>query len=891
MSWWRRPDYWRPWLSPKRREEDLERELRCHLDLEAEEQSEAGVPNEEARYAAQRAFGNATLIKEDTRTMWEWSSVERLWQDFRYAARMMARRPLFTAIAVLSLAIALGANTAVFSFARAVVFKSLPVPGADRLVILRQRNETFHIENCCFPYPFFEELRKQDAGFEEILAVNPTEVKLTDAGQTEKLQAEIVSGNYFQMLGVRPAAGRLLSDSDEQAGGANHVCVISYRLWQERFDGRPDVIGRRVLLNGEPFQIVGVSEAGFLGAALHEPHDLQIPGSRAAYKREASDVSGWGQLVARLKPGVTLDQAQARLNVIGKQVERVVGPKMSEQDDFLLREGSQGIDSKKEQFGKPLLLLLLLVVVVLLVACANLAALLLVRSVERMREAGMRVALGASRPALFRQFLVESLLLSVTGGLAGWLLASVLIQGLLDLLGPQGDGLVLQVRPDEPLFLFSAGAALIAGLVFGILPAWRAAHADPMPAVHGTPIGSGRKWLVSRFIVAGQVALSLALLFSAGLFAQTLRNLRSIDLGFHPENVSLLQIDLGGTTYRDQRAANYFDELLRRARQLPDTRAASLAQISVLSGSMEMITVKIPGYVSPNHLTPVTYFNTISDGYFRTLGMPLEAGRDFTANESHGDGNRDSSGDNSEVAVIVNQQFAHEFFAGDALGKPFLYGGGIKARVVGIAGTAKFLVVKETPHSVMYLPVTRKNYFPDGLFLQVRSTSDPRTAMGELRALHQSLDPRVPIESIATMQMQIDHALSRERLLAFLSTSLALVAVALAAIGLYGVLSFSVVRRMREIGIRMAVGAERRRILNLFLKESTWVVLGGIVLGTPLAFVSGKLASSLLYGVQPQDTGAALLATALLIGVALAATAIPAWRASRVDPLVALRHE
>jgi predicted permease len=880
---WRPSDLWRTWLSREHREQDLERELRCHLDVEAEEQSQAGVPDEEARYAAQRALGNATLIREDTRAMWEWSSVERLWQDFRYAARIMARRPVFTAIAVLSLAIALGANTAVFSFARAVVFKSLPVPGAERLVILRQRNETFHMENCCFPYRFFAEMRKQDTGFEDMLAVNPTEIKLTDAGQTEKLKAEIVSGNYFQMFGVRPAAGRLLSDSDQQAGAASHVCVISYRLWQERFGGKPDVIGRRVLLDAEPYQIVGVSEAGFLGAALHEPHDLQVPGSTAAYYQDAGDAKGWGQLVARLKPGVTLDQAQARLNVIGKQVERVAGPKMSQYDDFLLRDGSQGVDSKKEQFGKPLLLLLLLVAVVLLVACANLAALLLVRSVERMREAGMRVALGASRPALFRQFLVESLLLSVTGGLAGWLLAQVLIQALLDLLGPQGDGLLLQVRPDKILFLFSAAAALVAGLVFGLLPAWRAAHADPMPAVHGTPIGSGRKWLVSRFIVAGQVALSLALLFSAGLFAQTLRNLRSIDLGFHPENVALLRIDLSGTTYRDQRAANYFDELLRRARQLPDTRAASLAQISVLSGSMEMITVTIPGYVSPSHLTPTTYFNTISSGYFRTLGIPLEAGRDFTANES--------AGNNNEVAVIVNEHFAHEFFAGDALGKEFLYGGGIKSRVVGIAGTAKFLVVKETPHSVIYLPTTRKNYFPDDLFLQVRSTGDPRTAMGELRALHQGLDPRVPIGSIATMQMQIDHALSRERLLSFLSISLALVAVALAAIGLYGVLSFSVVRRMREIGIRMAVGAERQRILSLFLKESTWVVVGGIAFGTPLAFLSGKLASSLLYGVQPQDSGAAVLAMALLIGVALAATAIPAWRASRVDPIVALRHE
>lgn len=444
--------------------------------------------------------------------------------------------------------------------------------------------------------------------------------------------------------------------------------------------------------------------------------------------------------------------------------------------------------------------------------------------------------------------------------MAGWLLAHFLAQALLGLLGPQSAGLVGQVRPDATIFAFSAAATLAAGVLFGILPAWRAAHADPMPAIHGSASGSGGRWRLSRFIVAGQVALSLALLFCAGLFAQTLRNLRSIDLGFPPENLVLLHVDLGRTVYRDHGAETFFEDLLRRTRDLLSTRAASLASVSVLSGSMQSIMLQIPGYVSPNHLSPVTYFTAVSSGYFRTLGLPLFAGRDFT----------DSERESGEGGVIVNEEFAREFFAGDALGKTFSYGGGRKVRIVGIAGTAKFRWVKEDPHPVMYVPVTPQ-HFPQALFLQVRTTGDPAGAIERLRALLHNLDSRVPVDSITTMQMQIDEALARERLLAFLSTLLALITVALASIGLYGVLSFSVARRMREISIRMAVGAERRQILMLFLDEGARVVLGGIAIGVPFAFVSGRLASSLLYGLKPQDTATAVMAAAVLALVALAA--------------------
>lgn len=869
------------WLSRKNRELDFERELQTHLDLEAEEQRQAGAAPEEASYAARRAFGNTALIREDTRAAWGWAALERVWRDLRYAARMVRRKPAFATVAVLSLAIALAANTAVFSFARAIVFKQLPVSGAERLVIIRQQNEMFHMENCCFPYSFWRELRKRDSGFEDVLAVHSAEVNLTDAGQTERLQAEIVSGNYFAMLGIRPALGRLLDESDDETEGAGRVCVISHRLWQERFGATPEVVGRRVLLNAEPFLIVGVSQAGFAGASLHQPSDIQLPASMTKLLLgDGRDSFGWAELIARLKPGLGPGQAQARLNTIGKQIEQAAGQSVSDRDGFLLRDGSQGAGSKKEQFGKPVLVLLLLVAVVLLVACANLAALLLVRSVERMREAGMRMALGVSRHALFQQFLTESLLLAAAGGIAGWLLARILVQALLRLLGPQSDGLVRHVAPDVATFAFSAGATLASGVLFGVLPAWRAAHSDPIEAIRGPSAHSGRRWLLSRFIVAAQIALSLALLFCAGLFVRTLRNLRLIDLGFNPEQVTMLRIDLSRTVYRGPRAAGFYRELLHRARQMPGARSASLASISVLSGSMQSIVLHIPGYVPADRIAPVSYFNTVSSGYFRTLGVPLLAGRDFLDSES-GSGER---------AVIVNQQFARTFFAGDALGKTLSYGGGVKVRVAGIVGTAKFRWLREDPHPVMYLPVTPGN-LPEALSLQVRTLGDPAGAMDRLRGLVRNLDPGVPVDESTTLETQIDQALARERLLASLSTFLAATAVALAAIGLYSVLSFSVVGRRREIGIRMAVGAERQRIVLLFLKENARVVLGGIAVGVPLAWISGRLASSLLYGLKPQDLEAVLTAAALLACVALAASAIPAWRASRIDPVSALRNE
>ncbi|HEV8146419.1 MAG TPA: ABC transporter permease [Bryobacteraceae bacterium] len=808
--------------------------------------------------------------------------LDELVQNLRFSARTLRRSPMFTTIAVVSLALGIGANTAIFSFVRGIVLKELPVAGADRLSIIRQSNEQFHMENCCFQFGFYRELRPEARDFEDLVALTTPTIRFSDRDQIERLEAEVVSGNYFRVMGVKPALGRLLDENDDAAEDASPVVVISHRLWIERYAGDRGVIGRGVKLDGNAFQIVGVTEQGFAGSSLHHARDLQVPSSMVGkffgMKREAF---GWAQIIGKRKPGVSVAQAEASLSVVARRIYTSRGFLMSPRDRFLLRDGSQGLNSSKEQFGKPVLVLMLLVAVVLLVACANLAALLLVRSVERGREAGVRLALGASRGALVRRFLTESLLIAAVGGAAGWWLARGMTQVLLGMLGQQGAGLAQHVVPDATVFAFSAAVTILAGLLFGTLPAWRTSHADPIQAIHGVSSSSPRRQsFASRGLMAAQIALSLTLVFGAGLFSKTLANLRAIDLGFRPENVAMLRVDLSQTTHAGKAAEPFFTELIRRIREMPETRSASFSDFSLLSGAMTGITVKVPGFVPANRMAPVVNMMRVSAGFFRTHGIPLVAGRDFIP-EDHAP---------EDSGVIVNQQFARQFFGGEALGKNFSFGGNIKVHVVGVVATAKYQTVREEPKPVMYRAVTERNY-PESLMLEVRTANDTPAMLERLRATVRDLDRSVPVRELTTMALQIDESLSRERLLSFLSMLLGGLALTLAAIGLYGVLSFSVVRRTREIGIRMAIGARRGEVLGMFLRESAWIVAAGVAMGIPLALGGGKLASSLLYGLEGQDVRTAAIATGVLTIVALAAALIPAARAARVDPLIALRHE
>jgi predicted permease len=870
-------------LTGRRRfEDDLRDEMHAHLQFEIEDSLSRGLPPETARAAAQRRFGNGASIAERTRHTWDFPWLAGLARDFRIGARSMARRPAFAAVAILSLAIALGANTAVFSFANAILLQTLPATGANRLVIMRQKNEQFHMENSFFSYAFFQALRKQAGDFEDILAVSWRDITLSDREETERLGGELVSGNYFRMLGVHPAAGRLLDEADDAVDGASPVCVISYKLWQERFGGSPAVIDRQVLLEGHPFRIVGVTQRGFTGASLHIPRDIQAPTAMAGtfFRESKRDDLGILFLIPRLKPGVTIEHAAAWLNSVGHTLQEASGTQMGRHDDFLLFDGSQGVNSRREGLGKPVIVLLLLVGVLLLAACANLSALLLVRSVERAREAGIRAAIGASRFTLFRQFLAEAMLLAAAGGALGWALALALIRVLLGLM-PDDKLLAQFVHPGATVFAFTAALTLLTALLFGLLPAWRASRADPLPAIHGAAFAArgSRQRLLSSAVIAAQIALSLALVFCAGLFSRTLHNLRAIDLGFDSGKLVILPVELAQTPYASE-ASPFYAELLRRVRAQPETRAASLTSLTAVSGGMRSTIFTVPGYASPNGMRPTSYTTRVSSGYFRTMGTPLLAGRDFI--------NEDTDGRNSEGAVIVNEQFARQFFAGYALGKTFVLGARQNARIVGIVRTSKYLSVREEPQPVIYLPIAPGSL---NLDLQVRVTGNLNAAIERLRAAVRSLGPRAPIGAITTMEMQLDEALSRERLLAFLSTLLGAVAAALAAIGLYGALSFAVTRRTKEIGIRLSVGAQRSAIVALFLRESAWIAAIGVALGIPLMLSCGKLADSLLYGLPGEDSQTAILAAAALIILALLAGFIPSARAAAVDPVRALKHD
>ena len=847
----------------RKRERELDRELQAHLDLEAGEGGDC--------YAARRALGNTGAIKEAVREVWGWTSLDELARNLRQAWRGLRQRPVFALTAILSLAVAIGANTAVFSLARGIVLKTLPVTGAERLVLIKQRNTAFHIDNCCFRYDVFQQIRTADSDFEDALAVDNREWTMIADGDSSKVQAEAVSGNYFRMLGVRSALGRLLDEGDETSG---RVCVIDYDLWRRRFGGRDSVIGETVTLSGEPLRIVGVAMEGFRGTSLHHPTEVQVP----AWMDEEllGPRSAWAMIVARLKPGVTHSQAGARLTALGRGIEQAVGMRIAPQDDFLILDGSQGYSSRKEQYANPVLVLFLLVGVVLLVACCNLAALLLVRSVERSREAGMRLAIGASRATLMRQFLTESIMLAAAGGVGGWFLSLVSGKILLAMLDPDSTGLALASGPDTAVFAFCLAITLVAGLVFGILPAWRAAHTDPLAALQGSRIANGRGSYSSRALIAAQIALSGALLFGAGLFTQTLRNLHSINLGFAPENLIMIHIDHGSSP---QGAPAFFDELLGRVRQMPETRSASLTSIGSLSGTMLAFSLKIPG--REGGIMPTTFADSVSGGALETLGIPLMAGRDFEAADS---------GATGEIPVIVNQEFARQFFAGDALGKIFSYAAQIRARVVGVAGIAKYRQVREDPQPMLYLPL-RPARFASDMYLQLRSSQTPAAAIAQVRALVRTIDSGAVIDKASTMETQIDQSLARERMLALLSSVLGGISVFLAGIGLYGVLAFSVSRRTREIGIRMAVGADRRGILALVLREGAWMVAAGIAVGVPLALGCGRLAASLLYGLKPQDAVTVFGAVAVLATAALLAALLPAWRAARIEPMAALRNE
>jgi predicted permease len=869
----------------KSRESEIERELNAHLDLEAEEQQESGLTPEESRFRARRTLGNSTLIKESVREVWSWNWLETLGQDLRYAVRSLRASPVFALVAILSLGFGIGANTAIFSFVNALLLKHLPVPEPARLVMMAEY-EKGEVTNTAYSWPFVMALGRDSRVFEAVAGRAPVRVNVTAEGFSEPLSGEVVTGDYFRMLRVKPALGRLLTEDDVLAAAANPVCVISYSTWQERFAGDPHIIGRKLPLNAHPYTVVGVTEPGFYGPQLQSRVDLQLPVSRmgdfmggffaslsvgAMWK---SPTFSWLQPLARLKPGVTLTQAQADIQPVARAAKMI-----SQKAEFRLTDGSQGIGFGSN-YAKPVIVLMAIVALVLLIACANLAGLLLARGTFRAKEFAVRLSLGASRWRLVRQLMVESLAIACCGGLTGLLLAYWIVHTLLAFLNAGVPVAGRMQATTDPLVIgFSLLLSLLTAVLFGLLPSWQSARPDIIPELKGAAAGGAAHGLaMRRFLIVFQIALSVVILFGAGLLTRTLSKLKTVDLGFNPERVITLSVDPAMNGYRPEETDRVFDDILTHLRAQPGIAAASLAVLTPLSGgAISLDAPQVPGHLKSS-LDVETFNNMVSPDYFRTLNQSLLAGREFD--------DRDSK--KAHKVAIVNQFFVRQFMPGqNPVGRHIKTSDDME--IVGLVKDARYLTLREKPAPMLYLPA--KQTMNSGYELLVRTALERPQAIAAIQHAIRSVDPKLPIFGITELQDQIDHTISSERVLSFLSTLFSALATLLCSLGIYGLIAYAVSRRTREIGIRFAIGAQKTDVARLFLRESILLVIMGIGAGVPLAIMSTRALKSLLFGVAPMDVTTLAWTVAIFLAAGLFASLLPVIRAARIEPLEALRYE
>lgn len=869
-----------------RRERDLDDEFRQHLTLEAQDRMEAGRTPEEAWISARRDFGNIGLVKETTREMWGLAALERLGRDLRYGSRALLRNPGFAGVAMLSLALGIGANTAVFSLLNAVVLKTLPVRNPEELVSFRHPS---------FSYPIFEQVRERAAIFSGIFAWDLQRFHVDWNGDPQSTEVLLVTDEFYPTLGVPAFLGRTIHPGEE-----GPVAVISYACWQRRFAGDPGIAGRNIRIDRVPVTIVGVAPPGFFGVAPGITAEITVPVAVLPRLRpQDADIlqrtaQAWLHFMARLKPGVGLRQADASLQVFWPQVmEAVTDPRMpaDRRQRYLSRTtglvpAGTGYSRVRNEFSQPLWLLLGLVALVLLVACATVANLLLARSSVRRREIAVRQALGASRSRLIRQLLTEALLLAGMGAACGILFAYWGARALLALLSTARDPIVLDLAPDWRVLCFTMAVAFATALLFALAPALRATRADPGGALKDTSRIAGReRWRLGKGLVVAQVALSLLLLAGAALFIRSLLHLKFLDPGFEVRNVLLVAADPLAAGYRGPRLAAFYRELLERLRSVPGVQSASLSWVPPVSNQMGGWTgiVSVDGVPQPG-ARDNTYFNPISPGYFATLGTPILQGRDFGPHDN----------ESGLKAAIVNESLARYFFPGGTpIGRRISIGRDESRQdleVVGVVKDAKYQYLQEPPRRIAYLPYLQLPEFlaANNLVAEVRTTAS--ATADAIRREARALDAAVPVE-METLAARIDESLIKERVIAAISAFLAAIALILACAGLYGLMAYTVARRTNEIGIRMALGARERSVLWMVLRESLALAFAGVIVGLGASLALARLVASMLHGTAATDPLGLSTAAALMLAVAGFAGYLPARRASRIDPMVALREE
>jgi predicted permease len=816
--------------------------------------------------------------------------MQTLWQDLRYGARMLRRNPGFTLIAVITLALGIGANTAIFSLMDAVLLKSLPVERPEELHFIARAGARYS-EGGAPPYPCFERFRDQNKTFAGMAAFSDSNMRVTIDGQAEEAFGQRVSGNYFSLLGIQPLLGRTLTTADDSIPGAGGpdglVAVISYNYWTRRFGRNPGVIGKTVQVVSHSVTIVGVTPPGFYGLYPGAEIDFSIPMAISSAGELAEKYAWWFEAVGRLKPGVPVEQARADLDTIFQPFMDEVGVSAEERRDqharIELPAAGRGLDTLRRKYDKPLQVLMGAVALVLLIACANLANLLLARGTARRKEFAVRLALGASRGRLMRQVFTESLLLATLGALLGLLIASWGSDFLAGFFATGQNRIFLDLALDGRVLLFTASVALLTCLLFGLAPALQSTRVNPGPALKD--VGEGRASSRSRFgrlLVVAQVALSLLLLAGAGLFLRTLQNLKNLDPGFQRDGVLTMRVNPPWGVYQGERLANLWKEVLTRVEQLPGVRSASLATSSPLGGGGRGVRISVAGFTPDAERDRDIRLNQVSPGFFSTLGIAVTQGRAFTGRD-----------DETAPRVALLNEAAARFYFGDRspLGAQVSVNNRAQHEIIGVVRDSRYRSLREPGSRLIYLPTAQALDILGSLTLVVRASGKPLEMAGALRSEIRAAGSDLLLTNIATLDEQAEQSLVQERLLATLALLFGLLALLLASIGLYGVISYDAARRTREIGIRMALGAQARDVLKLIVGQGLGLALAGVTLGLAAAAATTRWLTSLLYGVGATDPLTFAAVTAILICVALLACWIPARRATKVDPMIALRCE
>jgi predicted permease len=836
-------------------------------------------------------LGNMTRVAEEARAVWTWRWLEEVYRDLRYAGRTLRQNRGFTITAVLSLALGIGANTAIFSLIDAVLLRQLPVRDAQELVqIVLLRRSAEPLES--FTYPLVRALAGHNEVFSSLCGFASYRFAVHEGDSVEGVSGAWVSGGYYATLGLQPVAGRLLTDADDRPGAAP-VTVITDRYWERKFGRSPDAIGRQIVIEGTPVVVVGVSPAGFTGANVGDTADITLPlGILPQIRPDRSylvdNSSWWLRVLARPQPGIRREQTKARLAVVWSSMRQSIIDGMSpgarrrmEQSTPEVLPGGTGWTDLRRQFRQPLVVLMTVVGLLLLIACANVANLLLARSAARQREIAVRLAIGASRARIVRQLMTEGLLLSLFGAAAGVLLAWAGSRLLVDLLASGQPGLSLDVTPDWTVLAFTGLTACATGILFGIAPAFRGTAAGPAGALR-EKFATARSRL-APLLVTLQVTVSLLLLIAGGLFVRTLWNLHRVDAGFRGNGVLLVNADGGREGYRGASAAAFYEGLLQQVERLPGVQSASYSLITPLAGGGISHNIAVNGQAESHEI----YFNSISHGYFKTMGTAVVLGREFTARDTAASGR----------VAVVNQAFARRYLAaGNPIGQRLTVSFQPQAQefvVVGVVADAIYETLRQAAPPTVYCPVLQREGTAPGGFgvvMEAHVAGSLAQAAEELRSSLQPKLPGSPVE-VHALTEQVERALVRERLMATLGAGFGIVSLILAAVGLYGLMTYTVARRTKEIGIRLALGAMRLEVLCMVMRQVLVLSGIGVAIGIPVALGTARLVSSMLFGVKETDAWTIGAATVTLTAAGLVAGLVPARRASRVDPMVALRYE